>query len=72
MRDGGEKSYIPFDKLEAFFRKNMKYTTDFTDSTDYEEAPPTGEASCFSNHSGVTVVASPRPPTPCRRPADNP
>ena len=26
----------------------------------------------FSNHSGVTVFASPRPPTPCRRPADNP
>jgi len=24
MRDGGEKSYIPFDKLEAFFRENLK------------------------------------------------
>ena len=24
LYDGGEKSYIPFDKLEAFFRENMK------------------------------------------------
>ena len=24
LYDGGEESYIPFDKLEAFFRENMK------------------------------------------------
>ena len=24
LYDGGEKSYIPFDKLEAFFRENLK------------------------------------------------